>query len=759
MNNTLTASGELSRNYGSRNILTSSTNANQSLYGVSSNINPHAATVSAFGELIDSATTTVNDPSAQQIGIYIDWKLAGTDSSNKRWSIYNASSNTTAGKVFLGLDNVKTYWGTNLDVQMYYDNTQFVIDDTVTQLINFQDNALITTGTLGAGQATITKMNLGGGLTEFILNGVSLNAIVGATSAIDTELQYVALQHSNTPAAGARFMLSRSRGTFGSQLKAENNDVLAAIDAAGYDGTDYVLTGQIDFEVDGATGSNDMPGRIVLKTTADGGVLPTTRWTIDSTGTLKSGTDGTGAYDILTAGILASNSHTITGSNNAQLILNAGAANLADGQLIDMMEAGVFGSAGGYGARVKYDGSANQLLLQTSDNGAENTWITIPRASSGTMILDGGIHIRSRDVLMQGTLGSGNEIFYITAATTDAGAGFYLNNDAANPKASANSSFGMLAEPAKTQLAQFVSDGCGNQFVFTNLTNRTANHDHAAQTNPTIFIHSDKSPDTDNTEWLSLTHNQTSAQIESGSGGIVSASSWRIGDTTSPTETAEIATGNLVLPKTSGTGIKVDPAAATFGWRDLLGSITVKPLGATDPTLTNYRNGIYAYAFDRGAAGLQEVWIEFHMPHDYVPGTDVYIHAHWSQNVVDTGGAAGVPGAVIWNFEMTYADGYGTAGGAASAFGATVTETVTQQGSTTQYGHMIGEVQASTSGGSGTKLDTDDLEIDGIILVRVWRNASTAGDTLDQDPFLHFVDIHYQSTNIATKAKAPDFYT
>ena len=35
---------------------------------------------------------------------------------------------------------------------------------------------------------------------------------------------------------------------------------------------------------------------------------------------------------------------------------------------------------------------------------------------------------------------------------------------------------------------------------------------------------------------------------------------------------------------------------------------------------------------------MNEVWNEFHVPHDYVPGSDLYIHVHWSQITVDTGG-------------------------------------------------------------------------------------------------------------------------
>jgi hypothetical protein len=43
--------------------------------------------------------------------------------------------------------------------------------------------------------------------------------------------------------------------------------------------------------------------------------------------------------------------------------------------------------------------------------------------------------------------------------------------------------------------------------------------------------------------------------------------------------------------------------------------------------------------------------------------------------------------------------------------------------------------------------------------VRTYRNAADAADTLDQAPFLHYVDIHYQSTGIGTKQKSPPFWT
>lgn len=207
----------------------------------------------------------------------------------------------------------------------------------------------------------------------------------------------------------------------------------------------------------------------------------------------------------------------------------------------------------------------------------------------------------------------------------------------------------------------------------------------------------------------------------------------------------------LVLPKTSGKGIKVDTTTPTFGYRDLLGEIKILSPGANDPTLAVFRDSIRAFSFSN--AITNEVHLHYHIPHDYVPGSDIFIHTHWSQNVVDTGGAGATPGAVKWQYEVTYAKGHNQA-----AFPATFTTSTTQTASGTQYQHMLSEIQLSAASPSATQIDSDILEPDGIIIVRMFRDPVDVADTLNQVPFTHYVDIHYSSTNIATKAKAPSFY-
>lgn len=201
----------------------------------------------------------------------------------------------------------------------------------------------------------------------------------------------------------------------------------------------------------------------------------------------------------------------------------------------------------------------------------------------------------------------------------------------------------------------------------------------------------------------------------------------------------------LVLPKASGNGIKIDNTTPTFGWRDLRAEIRTRGVGGTDPNDTTHRGNIKAYSFSVN----DEAWIEFHIPHDYVKGTDIHLHFHWSHNSALVTG-----GNITIGANVTYAKGHDQA-----AFHAEITTTLSPDASTIQYQHMVSEIQLSATSPSASQIDTDDLEPDGLILARVYLSANNiASSGAVPDPFIHEVDVHYQSTNIATKDKVPDFY-
>ena len=80
--------------------------------------------------------------------------------------------------------------------------------------------------------------------------------------------------------------------------------------------------------------------------------------------------------------------------------------------------------------------------------------------------------------------------------------------------------------------------------------------------------------------------------------------------------------------------------------------------------------------------------------------------------------------------------------------------------STVQYQHILTEVQYSAVSPTGLQIDTATLEPDSVIELtfEVDANDITVSGGGVPDIFIHYVDVHYQSTNITTKEKAPDFY-
>jgi hypothetical protein len=206
--------------------------------------------------------------------------------------------------------------------------------------------------------------------------------------------------------------------------------------------------------------------------------------------------------------------------------------------------------------------------------------------------------------------------------------------------------------------------------------------------------------------------------------------------------------GNLVFPKGKGYGIKVDPSEPTFTWRDLEGQIHADATGANRPVLTTYTGEIEEFAFD---ANDHYSVIKYHIPHDYVPGTDLFIHSHWSHNGTD------ISGSLVIDHRFTYSKGHSR--GEFHAEKALV-QTIADLNATNTptMRHRIDEIQFSIPGGSSSQIDTDLLEPDGMVLLHfnVPTIPTITGGAVK--PFIHYVDVHYQSSNIGTRGKSPNFY-
>jgi hypothetical protein len=115
--------------------------------------------------------------------------------------------------------------------------------------------------------------------------GYTLSSTFEGTSTVPGSV--TAIQNSAAAAYdGPYFYLARTRGTVvGSSTIVVSGDNLGTIAFAGADGTDIrTKAAEIYAQVDGTPGANDMPGRLVLSTTADGASSPTERLRIDSVG-------------------------------------------------------------------------------------------------------------------------------------------------------------------------------------------------------------------------------------------------------------------------------------------------------------------------------------------------------------------------------------------------------------------------------------------------------------------------------------------
>jgi len=144
-------------------------------------------------------------------------------------------------------------------------------------------------------------------IPSFSVSGTSLNTSTAAF-----------YDWANNSFTGPNFLTQKSKsGTAGTQGIVASGDRLFLGSFSGSDGVAFIPAATIESFVDGTPGTNDMPGRLVFSTTADGASSPTERMRIDSAGQITIG--GTAA-----AGRNLNLLKTITGSTNSNGFTQSG---------------------------------------------------------------------------------------------------------------------------------------------------------------------------------------------------------------------------------------------------------------------------------------------------------------------------------------------------------------------------------------------------------------------------------------------------
>jgi len=194
--------------------------------------------------------------------------------------------------------------------------------------------AVTLSGTTLAADGTDTNINLAitpkgsGGLG---INGSPTGDLAGSTITAkfcvkqDESGPVAGFVKANNSAAtpGATVYGCRSRGTLAAPTIVQNNDVLATYLGLGFDGTDLAIAADIEFQVDGTPGSNDMPGRILFKTTPDGTQTPVEALRLDSTQkAIFANPPSAPGYQISSGALIteATTSRTLSATDNGKII-------------------------------------------------------------------------------------------------------------------------------------------------------------------------------------------------------------------------------------------------------------------------------------------------------------------------------------------------------------------------------------------------------------------------------------------------------
>jgi len=228
------------------------------------------------------------------------------DSSN-----YASMKTDSAGSIYFGPKNGKTYFnGSGVNNQFYaYDYSVSVPypylalsahslslnngGNTNYGTVLFSDtiggNSYINSGNVGIGttapESKFTVSLSGQAVSTNFLSGTRpLSLLSGSGQSIISGIAMA----SNTDSERAILQFRRARGTVVSPLAVQADDILASFSSGGYDGESTIFSSQIDFIVDGAVTTTDVPQRISFVTGTTAGNR-TERMVIKSTGNVGIG--------------------------------------------------------------------------------------------------------------------------------------------------------------------------------------------------------------------------------------------------------------------------------------------------------------------------------------------------------------------------------------------------------------------------------------------------------------------------------------
>lgn len=183
--------------------------------------------------------------------------------------------------------------------------------------------------------------------------------------------------------------------------------------------------------------------------------------------------------------------------------------------------------------------------------------------------------------------------------------------------------------------------------------------------------------------------------------------------------------------------IQLDNADIKLGWRDnIMPFSSAKGRNTAEPAWADMGNGHHSYSFTTG----EELFLPFHVQHDYAVGTKAYPHVHFLVTKPLNAGEQ-----ITWRFAYVIAKGHHQ-GESLTDPETVIDMTYTATGAEVAGEHLIVEcsdLQAFSL-----------IEVDALVSARV----SLVSENVTGAIFGLTCDLHYQANMLNTLNKAPNFY-